>query len=140
MRKLTCIGLLIFTTGCGLRTAPVSGRVTLDNKPLVNAMVIFFPDSDDKNPGPGSQGKTNENGEYSLKLNAGNANGAMIGKHKVSITGYEGDDGSIASSGPDMAFRKLIVPAEYNSESKLTFEVPSGGSTSANFDLKSAPK
>lgn len=140
MRIIACLVVLVLLAGCGPKAVPVSGKVTLDNKPLVNASVIFMPESNEKNPGPGSTGKTDANGEFSLRLNTGEANGAIVGKHKVSITGYEGDDGTVPSSGPDMIFRKRIVPPEYNAETKLTFEVPPGGSTSANFDLKSSGK
>jgi hypothetical protein len=127
--------------GCGENVAPVSGKVTLDNKPLPNATVIFFPDAGVKIPGPGSKGKTDANGEYSLQLMTKDVRGAIIGKHKVQITAYEGDDGTVPSSGPDMkVFRKILVPDRYNGNSELTFDVPPGGSTSANFDLKSDSK
>ena len=64
--------------------------------------------------------------------------GAIVGKHKVTITAYEGG-GDVPSSAPSSVFRKSIVPPEYNEQSKLSFEVPSGGSISANFELKSNP-
>lgn len=132
---------LVAATGCGSNVAPVSGRITLDEKPLVNATVIFEPDSDLKNPGPGSQGKTDANGEYALQLFTGEAKGAIIGKHVVRITSYEGDDGTVPSSNPnETVFRKSLVDERYNSKSELKFEVQPGGSTSANFDLKSASK
>jgi hypothetical protein len=139
--SLAPFGLLLVLTGCGPSTAPVSGRVTLDNKPLVNATVIFEPDSAQKNPGPGSQGKTNANGEYSLQLFTGEGKGAVLGKHIVRITSYEGDDGTIPSSNPnETVFRKPLLDEKYNAKSELKFEVQSGGSTTANFDLKSAAK
>jgi len=139
IRFFMLLALLVVVTGCGKKPVPVSGRVTLDSKPLVNATVIFTPDTDEKNPGAGSVGKTNANGEFKLRVNPGDLDGAFVGKHKVSITSYEGDDGTVPSSGPDMIFRKAIVPSEYNADSKLSFDVPEAGSTSANFDLKSNP-
>ena len=120
--------------------SPVSGRVTLDKKPLVNALVSFQPESDAMNPGPGSQGRTDANGEYSLQMLTKDVKGAIVGKHKISITAYEGDDGTAPSSGSDMAFRKALVPRKYNAESTLYYEVPAGGTTSANFDLESDKK
>lgn len=136
--RLLPVGVLLLLTGCGTKMAPVSGRVTLDKKPLVNATVIFEPVSNEKNPGPGSSGKTNENGEYSLVPFAGSGNGALIGKHVVRITSYEGDDGKIPSSNPnETVFRKTLVGEKYNSKSSLSFTVPPGGSTDANFDLDS---
>jgi hypothetical protein len=38
-----------------------------------------------------------------------------------------------------MISRKKLIGDEYNTNSKLTFEVPAGGTTEANFDLP-APK
>jgi hypothetical protein len=140
--RLTPVALFLFIAGCSApTTAPVSGRITLDEKPLANATVIFQPISENSNPGPGSQGKTDRNGNFTLTLmKKGEPIGAIVGNHKVSITAYEGHDGTVPSSGSDMKFAKRIVPAEYNVNSTLTFEVPAGGSASANFDLKSEPQ
>ncbi len=133
------LALLVLAAGCGRSNiAPVSGRVTLDNKPLANASVVFQPDSDDKNPGPGSQGLTDASGQFTLRLLTGNRNGAVVGWHKVSITAYEGGD-EVPSSGSDIVFRKALLPDEYNADTKLRFEVRPEGTTSANFDLKSRP-
>jgi hypothetical protein len=131
------VGLLLFATGCGgYSVAPVSGRVTMGGKPLANATITFTPASDEKNPGPGSQAKTDRDGRFTLKLMTVDRQGAIIGKHKVSITAYEGDDGSVPSSAPDKnPFRKALVPDEYNANTKLTFDVPSGGTTEANFEI-----
>ncbi len=123
--------------GCGRSNiAPVAGRVLLDGKPLPAATVTFQPDSEDKNPGPGSHGKTDADGQYTLQLMTGAAKGALVGKHKVSITAYEGGT-KVQSSGSDMAFRKALVPHEYNVKTQLTYEVKPEGSTSADFALKS---
>jgi len=131
------VALLVGVAGCGSATvAPVSGKVTLDGKPLAHAMVSFTPDSGDKNPGPPSTGKTDADGNFSLELANGKGKGAMVGKHKVSITAYEGD-GEAQSSAPDMAFRKRILGEKYNAKTELRFEVTANGSTEANFDLKS---
>src|SRR5262249_49731743 len=130
-------GLLLSAVGCGrTNLAPVSGRITRDNKPLTHATVIFQPLSGEKNPGPGSAGKTDEKGQYTLQLMTKNVQGAVLGKHKVSITAYEGGS-EIPSSGSRPVFRKALVPLKYNAETELTFEVPPGGSTSADFNLKS---
>ncbi|HEV3023889.1 MAG TPA: carboxypeptidase regulatory-like domain-containing protein [Pirellulales bacterium] len=138
--RLILCGLLVTAAGCGgSNTAPVSGRVRLDGQPLAGATVIFQPLSGERNPGPGSAGKTDESGGYTLQLMTGNTPGAILGKHKVSITAYEGGD-AIPSSGSGAAFRKARVPHEYNVQTKLTFEVLAGGTANADFDLESAPK
>ncbi len=140
LTRIATVILLLLVAGCGQSLAPVSGRITLDGKPLANATIIFQPISDDPNPGDGSQGKTDKNGEFTLTLmKEGRAIGAIVGQHKVTITAYEGHDGSVPSSGSDMKFAKRIVPAEYNARSTLRFDVPAGGATNANFELKSEP-
>ena len=130
----------LLCAGCGKSdVVPVSGIVTLDGQPLAHATVVFEPDSDAKEPGPGSTGVTDENGKYTLQIMTTNASGARVGKHKVKITAYEGD-GEAPSSDPNQAknvFRKPRLPPEYNSQSTLTFEVPAKGSTTADFKLTS---
>lgn len=101
----------------------------------MGASVVFQPIATTAKPGPGSIGRTNENGVFELQLFNGKAKGALIGKHKVSITAYEGDD-EPQSSSADMPFRKALVPDKYNSETILTFEVPAGGTNEAQFDLE----
>ena len=139
--RATAVFWLLFVVGCGgPRVAPVSGRVTLDNKALTNASVVFEPLSNDKEPGPGSIGKTDADGKYILQLLTSDTRGAIVGKHKVSITAYEGDDSVVPSSGSDMKFRKALLADEYNAKSKLTFDVPAGGATNADFNLTTARK
>lgn len=134
MMRAWAIVAALLVTGCGSRTAPVSGRVTLDGKALPRAVVHFFPDTDAPAPGPGSHATTDADGRFELALMTEPVKGAIVGKHKVSITAYEGDDQPV-SSGSDMVFRKALLPAEYNGDTKLRFEVPAGGTTSADFEL-----
>src|SRR5438132_10533557 len=80
--------LLLFAAGCGGPTlAPVSGKVTLDDKPLAGATVGFYP-LDAKSPAsaPTSSGRTNDKGEYKLQTVMTSRPGAVVGKHRVSIT------------------------------------------------------
>ena len=71
-----------------------------------------------------------------MKLATSGAPGALVGKHKVVITAYEGD-GAIPNSSGGGIVPKGLVPRRYNVDSELTFDVPAEGSSSANFDLKS---
>jgi hypothetical protein len=137
--RFLLVGSLLVAAGCGgPKFVPVSGRVTLGNRPIARAKVLFQPLSGELNPGPGSQGETDSDGRFTLQSMTGDRKGALVGKHKVSITAYEGD-GDIPSSGSDMPFRKRIIPDEYNVKSKLIFEVPAGGTSEANFDLPAVP-
>jgi hypothetical protein len=137
IRGLGLVALvLLCAAGCGgSNIVPVSGRVTLDDKPLPNATVHFHPLSEEKYPGPSSAAKTNAQGEFTMKLATSGTPGALVGKHKVIITAYDSD--AIPNSSGGGIVPKGLVPRRYNVDSELTFEVPPEGSTSANFDLKS---
>jgi hypothetical protein len=121
------LGVVVLVVGCGgSNHASVSGTVTLDGQPLPNAVVNFQPTGAELNPGPGSYGRTNNKGEYTLQV-AGGGSGAVLGWHRVTIrAGGEGDAGA----------PKVNVLAKYNSKTELKFEVKSGANI-ANFDLKS---
>jgi len=129
----------LLVTGCsgGPSLAPVSGRVTLDGQPLADATVGFYPVG--AHGDVMSSGKTNSNGEYSLKTVMKNETGAVVGKHRVSITvepDLAGNTDLPADKLPKSRPPKL--PARYQGqESELSCDVPSGGKTDANFDLKS---
>ena len=144
MRGRCCIILGLFlVAGCGgSSVVPVSGTVKLNGQPLPNATVVFQP-TDGANPGPGSVGKTDANGRYELRLATSDLPGAHVGKHTVSITAYSGD-GTVESSAPPTADKpavvaKALVPEEYNAKTTLTFDVPAGGTTKADFELTAAP-
>jgi hypothetical protein len=128
----------LLTIGCsGGKIAPVSGKVTLDGQPLAGATVVFQPISSDKNvnPGPGSQGKTDEQGVYSLKMVGEGTNGAKVGKHRVEISKFVRDKSDPES---DRGGRpRDIVPSRYNLKTTLTCDVPPGGRRDADFELTS---
>ena len=128
--------VLASTFGCGeSKVASVSGTVKLDGEPLANAVVIFQPVGDGKtSPGVGSIGRTNDKGEYHLRL-IGGGNGAFRGKHRVEIScpiddGQNSPDEDRATKPPNQ------VPDRYNAASKVTYEVKPG-ENKADFDLTS---
>jgi hypothetical protein len=125
---LACLLLPLLLVGCGSgpKTVPVSGRVTMDKKPLANASITFSPtDPDPKNAaGLESAGQTDSDGRYSLKMTQSNKEGAAVGSYKVRISQIE--------RGAKMVNR---VPKVYNQDTTLTFTVPAEGTTEANFDL-----
>src|SRR3954470_13519712 len=69
--------------GCSRKTnvVPVSGRVTLDGQPMPNVALNFGPITGGLDAAYASDGKTDANGRYSLKLVDGGQPGAMIGKN-----------------------------------------------------------
>jgi len=136
MRTFILIAVVVaLATGCdGGKVAPVSGTVTLDGKPLPNAHVNFQPIAEGMNAaGPGSHGKTDANGHYTLEVVGENKNGAYVGKHRVEITAATAEpdptsDRPSRPTGPP-------IPDEYNRNSSLTCTVPVGGKNDANFEL-----
>jgi hypothetical protein len=126
--------LLLLIVGCGgNRPVPVSGQVKLNGKPLANASVAFVPEKEIKGAGAGSEGKTDADGNFTLHMAQKDANGAFPGKYKVVISLHEGA-GEQSNANPKTP--RELVPAEYNAHSKLTFDVPDGGTSSANFVLQ----
>ena len=126
--SLLLIGSLV---GCGSSTDDqpvlglVSGVVTLDDKPLPNAMVKFQPES-----GRPSSGLTDVSGRYELSY-LPNVMGAKLGQHSISITMEPTGDADV----PTTAEATIAIPAKFNTQSKLK-EVVVEGEQTINFDLK----
>jgi hypothetical protein len=124
---LLCSVCLAAGCGGGRELGTVSGRITLDGKPLPDARVNFQPTGETKNPGIGSFGKTNANGEYSLTLIDQTAEGAIVGTHRVMIKAVAGGEGDPTDDKRRPG--KDLVPPEYNIKSTLTFDVKPGHNT-----------
>jgi hypothetical protein len=146
-RLFVCIFTMFFL-GCGGEAsgpemAEVSGMVTLDGKPLAGAEIFFV------SKGFEGYGRIKDDGRYSL------VRGAPVGSCKVYITKDRAPEGP-AAGGIDMSIPgmdeeqlkamnqsrvganvKPLLPPEYSDpkSSKLSFDVPSGGTTSADFKL-----
>ncbi len=163
-RFLILLPLLLLTTGCGgsANLAPVAGTVTLDGQPLADTEVIFSPIATESNPNPGpfSVGQTDATGRFVLKTRNGE-NGAVVGKHRVGIGGNNEDvDADLAGAkavdeaykqNPSVTEKEIAkierdaviaakalagkVPAKYNKQTTLEFEVTKAGTDAANFEL-----
>ena len=136
--------LLAFVIGCsGEPTfAPVSGVVTLNGKPYGEAVVSFQPlgTKENPNPGRGSSSYTDKDGRFVLKSDG--KTGAVVGKHLVRIM-TKGDVATIdptkGSSSDEVNYSKRKVdpiPPEWNSRSDKEFDVPTGGTDKANFNIE----
>ena len=144
MRARWLIGAaLLAAWGCGgsQKFANVSGKVTLNGKPLANAMVAFqpFPPPGSIDAGEASVGKTNENGEFTLSTLKG-SKGAQVGKHHVLISSQFTKAPEDDSRPPRGGFpQDDLVPKRYGMGEKdeITFDVPSGGTDKAIFTLTS---
>ena len=108
--------------GCGQNgpeLAPVTGRVTLDGRPLASADVEFQPD----NMQPPSVGHTDADGRFELLYKRGVA-GARLGQHTVRITVSK----SVVKNAPN-------IPDRYNKQSDLRSEVKAGEQNVFDFEL-----
>jgi hypothetical protein len=81
-----CLG---FVAGCGNASmAPVKGVVTWKDKPVADASISFSPAGQgerDREPGKPGTGFTDAQGVFQLSTFRP-YDGAMIGKHRVSVT------------------------------------------------------
>jgi hypothetical protein len=127
----------VLASGCGKdphRVAPVSGTVTMDDKPLAGALVSFLPETKPgAMPSPTSRGVTDQQGRYSLTTSEDKP-GAVVGLSKVRISTLRSQAGGETEGGAIIS--RETVPERYNSRTELTFEVPEEGTDAANFTLK----
>ncbi len=133
--SLPVVMLLAFM-GCsssGPDIAYVSGRVTMDGKPLANAAVLFIPED-----GRPAAARTDADGRYVLNFTEGRR-GAIPGKNSVRITTQREAEQDENGKTVVPAARETI-PMEYNAASTLEFTVEPKKKNVANFDLKSGGK
>jgi hypothetical protein len=137
MKRLMLISVLLFSAGCmrePYKIVPVSGTVTLNGKPLPNAYIMFQPvnESGGSTQPPGSYGKTDAEGKYTLHVVGVDRDGAAVCKHVISVNAPE----KLPPSNQEVAQRpKDRVPERYNASSTLFFLVPNEGTTAADFTL-----
>ena len=138
LKSVAGVGLLMIAlmlqVGCGPsgpEIASVQGTVTMDGKPLPNAIIMFVPEG-----GRPSVSETDANGKYVLEFSGGRK-GAIPGINRVEInTGrlaYEKD-------GKNYPAVKESVPVQYNRLTTLEFNVEAGKNNTADFALKSGGK
>jgi hypothetical protein len=112
MRLISCLVLVLLIASCNNTTpdvAPVSGRITLDGKPVEFANVTFQPEG--KSPGVG---KSNKDGYYELIYKRGVV-GGPVGQNTVRVT-----------LDTELAHRPNNIPARYNVDSQLQREIKPG--------------
>lgn len=152
VRPACGLATLLLLSGCGkgLPVAPVTGTITVGGKPLAGASVTTQPiATDSTNPGPGSFGRTDEQGRFELELVTSAVKGAIIGDHRVMISpatenatqnqSRQSADGQYESSSDDpLAHRHGAAsgrwPREF-SDGSLRLHVPPEGANDVRFDL-----
>jgi hypothetical protein len=154
MRSYTFVALLLVAlVGCGdsgPSLAKVKGKVTLYGKPYTKGIVTFTPEGG----GPVGISTTNTDGDYEIWTTG--KMGAVLGKHKVSVTTVhdpaKADTTSTEMSSDDPAYQaqsaglntsaykqadkqKEPIAAKYNKNTELSCEVKSG-QNEYNIDIK----
>lgn len=144
-----CSGLLIGCAG-GEQTASVSGKVTFDGEPLSGAVIKFSTEKISVDT------VTNADGTFILLV------AVAVGENHVVISKWQGIEGNYdasaatdpgqlaamsaaasasaqAGGAPAVDPHPQLLPAKYSDSaaSELKFDVPAGGSTSADFVLTS---
>jgi hypothetical protein len=133
--------LCVLLCGCSksskppqIQTLPVTGTVTLDDKPLAGAMVVFMM----ADPPLAFSGKTKEDGSYQLEGLTGSA--ACTGPCKVTVTRKLKPDGSPVTPDEPPAISHAVesLPIMYTmlQSTPLSADVPDGGGK-FDFPLKS---
>jgi hypothetical protein len=102
----------------------VSGKVTLDGKPVPNAFITFEPQSQ----GRPSTTKSDKDGNYELQFNP-TESGALVGKHHVRV--------STADQTSDGANVPELIPEAYRSENGFIPVTVDSGTNTINLELKS---
>ena len=127
--------VLPFVGGCGndnpLGRLPISGKVTLQGRPLDRGDIQFTPVG---TLGKTKAGATITEGEYSVPTESGLA----PGKYVVRIFSSSGGAAAAKDVMPGMQQSQIArerIPPQYNVNSKLQCEVKEGDDNVFNFDL-----
>ena len=151
MRRILSIGALAFTAwlaaGCsGREFAEVEGTVTLDQKPLSQAQVVFVPDIAKGNTGNNAYAYTDDNGHYHLRADRDDRSGTVLGPHRVyfvdlttvpnllNLPALPGEQARPAGPGAKLRFRRIY--ADLLETPFKDIDVKSGHQ-SIDFELKS---
>jgi hypothetical protein len=120
---------LALAAGCssGPATGEVTGTVTVDGKtPAPGSSITFFP-TDGKSPTAGS---LIEDGKYTAKVPVGTA------KVQIRVPRIVGRSKTREGPGAGADILEEALPAKYNDNTQLTFDVKSGRNAK-DWDLKS---
>jgi hypothetical protein len=116
--------------GDGRSAANVSGKITVKGQPLADIGVTFQPVGE----GIGSTGQTDAEGRYALQFVDNQQTGAAVGKHQVTFHDLLDQPAESPDAGPLPPSKSRLSAAARSTVHE--FEVPAGGTASADFDLK----
>ena len=124
---VVAVGLAGMGLGCSPSGNSVSGKVTLDGAPLDDANISFVPKAAAQKQAGWA---TMAAGQYTIPPSSG----LGTGEFRVEIRALRPTGEK--SSDPSMIPSKEIIPAKYNTQSRLTAEIKPGENVKS-FDLKS---
>jgi hypothetical protein len=134
MHFLTLASALAFAAGCGgtnsIGRQAVSGTVTLDGKPLANAVIRFEGKKADTIV---EAGASVVDGQYEIAAEKG----IVPGLYRVFISSMRDTGETDMTMGKAMPKRTESLPARYNRQSTLSAEVKQGEAALFDFKLKS---
>ena len=125
----------VMPCGCssdGLPLAEVSGTVTLDGKPVPNALVTFNPVAEGFSY---SLGKTDVQGNYRLEFTQ-DKRGALVGEHIIEITTKRISPDELPDTGEPVPSEFVAIPSKYHKRGELKATV-SATHNDINFELTS---
>jgi hypothetical protein len=106
-------------SGCGKQSsyevAVVRGTVTLDGKPITGGKVMFSPTAQGQNAKAGKPGFGTLGPDGSFVISTyGNEDGAVVGKHWVSVMRNlkVGDSEQPSTEKPEMPFERMTFPQQ----------------------------
>lgn len=133
LRMLPLFVIAVLFVGCSKSATlvPVSGKLTMNGKPLGNVKVDFQPDPDQGTKGLGSSGTTDAEGNFTLTYSAEGKPGAIPGFHRVILTDLDvfgntfvgrGDYRTEAPGGPKETPKRARFPELYGDLAKTPFK------------------
>ncbi|PQO41915.1 hypothetical protein C5Y97_02440 [Blastopirellula marina] len=122
---------LLLTAGCShsgpsYSLSPASGTVSIDGKPLANALVVFHSETS-----PAAAGKTDSNGKFELET-GGHGAGIAAGDFLVQINS--------TPETTDSSGKAISIPIVYSENGVEVVKITDGGENSFTFELKSKPR
>ena len=127
---------LAIAVGCGdgrFPTAPVSGVVTLDGKPVSSGTVIFTPKQ-----GWPAKGTLDSEGRFTLTTYR-EGDGAILGLNQIIVFAVTEDDPNEHFERPPSKPARSLIPERYGSQatSGLSHDVKAGETNIVQLDLVS---
>ena len=131
--KWVLLALVAMTVGCGESTGgklAVTGKVTFQGKPLPQGTIEFSAED-----ASSMSGSVITNGEYSITA----VQGLLPGKYVVRLHAADEKSTASATEAPGteslQPAAKELIPADFNVNSKLIYEVRAGQKNEYNVDI-----